>query len=150
MPKGRKKTAPAVKAVRGGKKPARGPRPSGQLTPPEHLDRIGREEWERITAELQANGQLLTSHRSALAIYCTAYSRWIRANYEIANSGVTTFTDAGGIKANPAVSAAATAEAIMTRILEQFGATPASRSRVTNIGAAPKDDLSEFLAKKPK
>jgi P27 family predicted phage terminase small subunit len=122
--------------------------PIGTPECPDHLDATAREEWERIVPDLDAMGVLSRLDGSALALYCTAYSRWRKAQGEVESYGLLTETALGGLKANPAVGIAAAAEAQMQRLLVEFGCTPSSRSRVKAGGEAPKDELGDFLARK--
>ncbi len=113
---------------------------------PEVLDSFGLAEWDRIMPELEELGILARVDGAALALYCSAYSQWVRADLEVHIRGMLVDTGNGGIKANPAVSMAHMARAQMHSILTEFGATPASRSRVkTGDAAKDRDALGEFL-----
>lgn len=124
------------------------PRPSEPACP-DHLDDWGREAWADIVPKLAELGVLTELDGRALGMYCEAYSRWRRALEEIRRDGVTSFTDQGGVKSNPAVTVATQAERFMTAILLEFGLTPSSRSRV-KTDAAPRDALSDFLLARSK
>lgn len=124
------------------------PRP-GRSVPecPAHLDEWGREAWADVVPKLAELGVLTELDGRALGMYCEAYSRWRRALEVIRIDGVTSFTDQGSVKANPAVTVATQAERFMTAILLEFGLTPSSRSRV-KTDAAPRDALADFLARR--
>lgn len=151
MIKGRKKTSPAVRAAKGGKARTDATPVNDRGVPkcPGHLDKVAQEEWKRITAELAEAGKLAATDRAAIAIYCNCYSRWILANKEIRENGVTAFTDAGGVKGNPAVNAAAKAETTMASMLISFGLTPSARLRAGDGSERPRDELSEYIANRP-
>jgi len=124
------------------------PRPGpGLPAMPGHLDEFGREAWLDVVPKLAALGVLTELDGQALALYCSAYSRWRRACNEVRTGGVTSFTDQGSLKSNPAVSVASSCERLMAAILVEFGLTPGSRSRV-KTDAAPRDALAEFLARR--
>ena len=126
------------------------PRPGRSLPDcPDHLDADGREAWDRIVPGLDALGVLTTQDTEALALYCAAYGRWRKANEEVRKGGVTTFSEQGALKINPAVTVAQQAERLMAAILMEFGLTPASRSRV-KTDARPHDALADFLARRKK
>lgn len=65
---------------------------------------------------------------SALADYCVAFSMWVEANQEIENEGATILTPTG-LKRSPWVSIAGQAWKEMTRMLSEFGMSPASRTK---------------------
>jgi P27 family predicted phage terminase small subunit len=113
---------------------------------PESLDSFGRAEWERIVPELEAMGVLSQVDGAALALYCAAYSIAVRADMEIGLYGLLLETGMGGLKANPAVAMAKAARAQMHSLLTEFGATPASRSKVkARDEGKSRDALGEFL-----
>jgi P27 family predicted phage terminase small subunit len=116
---------------------------------PDHIDADphAREAWEGIVPKLAAVGVLTELDGHALALYCTTYSRWRKACEGIRTGGVTSFTDQGSLKSNPAVSVASQCERFMAAILLEFGLTPSSRSRV-KTDAAPRDALAEFLSRR--
>jgi P27 family predicted phage terminase small subunit len=76
------------------------------------------------------------------------YARYRRALDEIGSSGVTTFTDQGSLKANPAVAVASQAERLMASMLDAFGLTPASRGRIRTDGDKAQDAFAAFVARK--
>lgn len=114
---------------------------------PDHLDAFGEEAWDDIVPKLAELGVLTELDGHALALYCSTYSRWRTACEEIRVGGVTSFTDQGSLKSNPAVSVASQCERFMTAILLEFGLTPSSRSRV-KTEAAPRDALADFLSRR--
>ena len=118
---------------------------------PEALDTFGRAEWDRIVPQLEAMGILAAVDGAALALYCSAYSQWIRADLEVHIRGMLVDTGSGGVKANPAVTMAHMARAQMHSLLSEFGATPAARSRVkARDDGKSKDALGEFLNRRGK
>jgi P27 family predicted phage terminase small subunit len=126
------------------------PRPSRSVPAcPTHIDADGdaREAWGDIVPKLADLGVLTELDGHALALYCSTYSRWRKACEEVRTGGVTSFTDQGSLKSNPAVSVASQCERFMAAILMEFGLTPSSRSRV-KTDAAPRDALAEFLSRR--
>src|SRR6266446_3809211 len=51
------------------------------------LDRIARAEWTRITRAFAASGRLCELDDGLLALYCSAYSRWKRAEAALLAEG---------------------------------------------------------------
>src|ERR1700730_12811828 len=50
-------------------------------------DRIARAEWTRITKAFAASGRLCELDHGLLALYCSAYSRWKRAEAALLTEG---------------------------------------------------------------
>lgn len=120
------------------------PMAAGRPECPDHLDDDAREEWERIVPLLDEAGILARADGAALAIYCTTFSRWLRAKAEL-KYGLTVMTEKGGQKASPLISVVNQAEALMARLLAEFGATPSARSTLRLPEKPPVDELSAFL-----
>lgn len=114
---------------------------------PDHLDAFGVEAWERIVPRLDALGVLTELDGEALSLYCETYSLARHAEAEIRTGGVTTTTDLGSLKTNPAVAVVSQARRLMAVILVEFGLTPSSRARV-KTDAKPQDALADFLARR--
>jgi P27 family predicted phage terminase small subunit len=150
MARGRKPLPTPLKLLKGTRSDrvnAEEPRPeAARPACPECLDSFGRAEWERIVPELEALGILSQVDGAALALYCASYSIAVQADMEIGLYGLLLETGMGGLKANPAVAIARAARAQMHSLLTEFGATPASRSKVkTRDEGKSKDALGEFL-----
>ena len=112
---------------------------------PRHLDTIARREWHRIVAELHAAGLVTVADRAALAAYCQLYSRWIRAESELARGPLTVTGVKGGTIANPLVSIANAALDGMRKYLVEFGMTPSSRSRLHVAPPEREKSLEQML-----
>jgi P27 family predicted phage terminase small subunit len=111
------------------------------------LDDDARDAWHRISHQLDELGLLTSADAEAVALYCSAFSRWIKANEAIAEEGLTVSSQFGD-KVNPHVGIAEAAAKQMVRLLTQFGMTPASRSSL-RVGAKTEEDpLIAFLALK--
>jgi P27 family predicted phage terminase small subunit len=122
----------------------------GRPACPDHLDDVAKAKWAEMVGVIEPMGTLTLAEGEALAIYCGAFSRYLRALDAIARDGIT--IDGGGRK-HPALIAVKDAESTMMRIISEFGLTPSSRSKVSGLAEAPKDSLDEFLARhrsKPK
>src|ERR1700732_3971707 len=89
---GRRPKPTALKILQGnpGKRPLNTdePQPTGTPTRPDHLDRVAKLEWNRISAHLTSLGLLTAVDRAALAVYCQAWSRWVKAENEIKKFGL--------------------------------------------------------------
>lgn len=121
---------------------------------PSHLDTEAKKEWRRISKELASVGLLTRADRAALAAYCIAYSRWVRAEMELqklANGDnlKTLLTVAAKSKfpvVHPLIGISNSAAKLMKEYLIEFGLTPASRSRL-NVPGSPTsaDPFIEFM-----
>jgi P27 family predicted phage terminase small subunit len=118
--------------------------PPGMPEPPDHLDKLGRQEWARICELLASMGIGSKADAPALMLYCTSYSKWLRARGDIAKHGLTVLSK-HGLRANPAVNIELTTARLMKDLLVEFGLTPSSRSRIKTTSEKPRDALEEFL-----
>jgi P27 family predicted phage terminase small subunit len=119
--------------------------PTGIPTCPSQLDKIAKAEWRRISKELIALGLLTNVDRTALAGYCAAYSRWIKAEQELQTKAAVVKAPSGYPMPNPYIGIANTALDKMLRFLVEFGMTPASRSRLQVDPPSSEDPFAEFM-----
>ncbi|MFC6644444.1 phage terminase small subunit P27 family [Granulicella cerasi] len=121
---------------------------SAGATCPKHLDKVAKAEWKRIAADLTTSGLLTSVDRSALAAYCVAFSRWIKAEELLEREGLVIVSPKSGYAMpHPAVSISNTAMTLMHKFASEFGFTPSSRSRI-NVAAPTKtkaDPLDAFF-----
>ena len=134
--------------------------PSGKPEPPDHLDKLAVEEWERMCVLLKGMNLLSLADGPALTIYCECYSNWLRARHEIAKHGmlITVTTELirkskvvatkTSLRANPAVNIKIQTSRLMKELLIEFGLTPSARSRIRSTSDRPQDELEEFLERK--
>jgi P27 family predicted phage terminase small subunit len=116
----------------------RKPKPQHEPTPaaghpacPSHIKGEARAEWDRICDELDQMGLLTTADRPALALYCSAWGRWIEAEAKVAELGLLvsapkTKTPMG----NPYLSISNKAHEQMLKLLTEYGLTASSRTRI--------------------
>ena len=140
MAKGRKPKPAAVKALTGN--PGKRPIPKepkvepGLPSCPSHLSGPARTEWKRLAPELDKLGLLRRIDRAAFAAYCEAYATWVEAKKLIKAHGLI-YAREGLLKKNPAVDIARDAMVQIRHFAEQFGLTPASRSKVAGEASQP-------------
>jgi P27 family predicted phage terminase small subunit len=150
--RGRKPKPARLKILEGTRRDRRnsgGPRPAAEApAPPDHLDTLGREAWQRLAPQLAAMGLLTELEGEALSLYCVTYSRWRLALEELHSIGISVETGQGSLKPNPAAAVVAESSRLMASLLAEFGLTPASRSRVAAASEPPVDALAEFLSRK--
>ena len=133
--RGRKPTPTALKILEGnpGKRPLneREPTPTKKApAPPKWLEPEAKKEWRRLAKQMEQIGILTEIDRDSFAGYCQAYARWKEAEEFVSQHGSIVRTPSGYWQTVPQVSIAQSYLKIMNRLAEQFGLTPASRSRI--------------------
>lgn len=113
---------------------------------PSFLDAYAREEWHRLAPALHADGRLTVRDSGAFAAYCSAYSRWRKAEEEVASETLTITTKQGNAIQNPKVGIANAARRDMVRIAAEFGLTPSARARFANKGGKKDKVAAKFFA----
>jgi len=145
----------ALRVLQGnpGKRPinSREPKPrSGTPRCPSWLDAEAKRCWQRLVPELEAMGVLTGIDGDALANYCDTWSRWKRAVLFLQNNGdVYTIKDETGkvkyVQQLPQVAIARNLLSALNRYQQEFGLTPASRSRLVIEDRGPTLGVAEFL-----
>lgn len=143
------------------------PRPTAAIPrAPDHLDEVAQAKWQEMGAELLALGLISKIDEGAFAVYCDAWSTWVRATKHIQEEGDIIFAGKGranpnqpklfGDEAepeapagfpmqNPWVAIAAKAMERLIKIGVEFGMTPSSRSRVSSGLPKAQDETEKFL-----
>lgn len=142
---GRKPVPTALKLVRGnpGKRPINRnePRPSREVVMPDWLSPEAAKHWPIVAKLLHDAGLLTAIDVTALGLYCESFARWKHANAQIMRFGTVVKSPNGYPIQSPYLSIANKAHEQMTRLLAEFGMTPASRMRCT---VAKPDDPSPY------
>lgn len=119
------------------------------LKPPTFLDKVGKQEWNRVAPELAEFGLLTNSDQMALAIYCQAVSEFVAADAVIKKKGPDYTSDKGNILPRPQVAMRRSAAMRILKACQEFGMTPSARSRmVVNVKGKQKDkpkSLNEIM-----
>lgn len=121
--------------------------PAGMPDCPGYLDDTARDEWQRTGEVLRDMGLLSLADRTALAAYCTAYSRWVQAEAAVKKFGtIVKSPDKGFPMKSPYLTIADQAMESMRKFMVEFGLTPSSRSRikVPDAGQAG-DEFDSFM-----
>lgn len=128
---------------------------------PRHLLPEARKEWRRITPELERYGLISKLDRTALALYCQAYARWVWAEDMMARAqalaeakraeaeaegkvydggdGLTVMTPSGHMTYSPHWVIGNKAQQQVKDFLAQFGLSPSSRSSVSQSNVRQRD-----------
>ncbi len=91
------------------------------LACPDYLDEEAKAEWNRIRTELHAAGVASNVYRAPLAIYCAAWSRWVRAERQVKETGGEVVKSPAGFPIqNPWLAVAHQAQAQMQSVARKF------------------------------
>jgi P27 family predicted phage terminase small subunit len=113
---------------------------------PVFLQGLAREYWGELAALLADLGLMTQMDTVALAAVCKDYAAWREYNEKVDKLGPIVKVPSGFPVINPYVILAAKAQARMLRLLESFGCTPASRSRLrVERPAEAEDSFEDFL-----
>ena len=153
--RGRKPTPTAIKELEGnpGKRKLNDREPRPEKKAPsclKWLEPEAKKEWRRLAKKMELMGVLTEVNMAAFAGYCQAYARWKEAEEFITQHGTIVKTPSGYWQQVPQVSIAQTYLKMMQKFAEQFGLTPAARSRIVadtgeNGNSDEMDRLLSFL-----
>ena len=150
--RGRKPKPAAIKALEGnpGKRQMNEyePKPMAKAPScPKWLEPEAKKEWRRLSKKMERIGILTEIDMAAFAGYCQAYARWKAAEEFISKNGAIVKTPSGYWQTVPQVAMAQQYLKDMQKLAEQFGLTPASRSRIIADSAATEyiDDMDKLL-----
>lgn len=150
--RGRKPTPTAIKELEGnpGKRQINRNEPKPEKKAPacpKWLEDDAKKEWRRLAKTMEAMGILTRVDMAAFAGYCQAYARWKDAEEHITDLGYFVRTPSGYAQQSPYVSIAQQYLKTMNRFAEQFGLTPASRSRIlaADVQQEAADDMEKLL-----
>jgi len=130
------------------------PRPpvAAPVKPPWMTDRIAICAWKELAPLLEGMKIVTEADRKGLELLCDAYAEWRRARAVVQTEGMTYETEnsTGGavIKPRPEVCIASNAWLRVSRMLQEFGLTPAARARVKVEKPAEVDPMEEFLSRR--
>ena len=150
--RGRKPTPTAIKELEGnpGKRELnkKEPKPAKKAPAcPKWLAAEAKKEWRRLAKTMEAMGVLTEVDMAAFAGYCQAYARWKEAEERITDRGLVIRTPSGYPQQVPYISIAQQYLRLMNQFAEQFGLTPAARSRIIAAGesADTADEMENIL-----
>lgn len=104
---------------------------------PEHLKGEAQREWNRLSAELVRYGMVSEVDRGVLSMICTVWARYVEAEEAIARiaeassgSGLLIRSPTGYPVQSPWVGISNRSIELYRSLLQEFGLSPAARSRV--------------------
>lgn len=126
------------------------PMPSGKPECPDWLSDEARNEWNRLSGELDSLGMLTMIDQGIFAVHCQCWADWRAAWELVQKTGVTTRGYSGGYVTNPAVGVMKTARDGYIKTCVELGLTPSSRSVMITKKRKDAKDLDSFAHTKPK
>ena len=135
--------------------PGRRPLPDNELQPerykrrpkpPDSLDRVGKNEWVRMSSLMWKTGHLTKLDRAALELYCSAYSIWRDAILQLQENGLVIKAQSGFPIQSPYLPIVNKQQAIMKALLAELWGTPSSRAGAKIEPPKKGDKLEEFLS----
>ena len=107
------------------------------IDPPEWLEPLAGEMWERVVPQLCANDLLTVGDLHNVEAFCTAYARWRQSQIEINNYGVVVpHPETGVLQKNPAVTVMTETARQLVTFGSLLGLDPSSRARLTGVAKA--------------
>jgi P27 family predicted phage terminase small subunit len=114
-------------------------------TAPTWLDDEGRDEWDRVVADLEPLGLLKNSDRAVLVAHCEAWSRFVAAVRQYRAEGVTKVNpDSGRTGKHAAVAVATDAAVQVVKTAGQLGLSPVAERGLGSF--TPTDDGGDAYA----
>lgn len=121
---------------------------SDKIFPPEWLDSVALEQWERLTRELNELDLLSNCDVDALAVYCDAYSKYLDANNKLKQEGMfVEYTNKSGATntiEHPAVRVMLKYQDVMRKLSIEFGLTPSARAKLA-MKKSEDEPVNKFL-----
>ena len=119
--------------------------PERMLRPPDHLDNEGRAVWRQLGKMLLDAGLFTAVDRYALEMFCSAASRYRRAEVMVRREGEVLEGAEGGLYQNPWLHTANKAWDQMRKMFSEFGLTPAERSRIKTAAQEDGESIADIL-----
>jgi P27 family predicted phage terminase small subunit len=105
--------------------------PTGAPDCPEYLDDLAKAEWDAICGILSDMGLLSRADKTAIELYCEAYSRYRKAQATVAKVGAVILSPEKKYPlVNPYHTIMRQAAKDCKELLIQFGLTPSARSKM--------------------
>jgi len=114
--------------------------PSKDITPPPFLDKLAKDEWNRLVKDMTEQGIYTMWDRATMSAYCMSYSEWLNAKEYVDAMGQTVPNSTGGFKLNPMITVMRQYRSDCVKYAAILGFNPSDRVRLK--GAAPAGDTS--------
>ena len=105
---------------------------------------------QTVIGKLEENGVLEDVDTAALDMLARNYSMFINASKQIEREGTTFINTQGNVTKHPAVTIAKEAQVQAVKIMQEFGLTAKSRSKLPKLEKKEEDSPLESFVKKAK
>ena len=149
--KGRKPKPLEIKKLHGTVQPCRinqdAPTPQLEIPEcPEGLDKIGQDEWNRITTQLYELKMIADIDLAVVFGYCHCWEQFIKTAQQLKKTGYLVKAPSGYPIINPLISINNEAKRQMLKFAQELGLSVIQRSRIKVKGEERiKDALEDFL-----
>lgn len=116
------------------------------LDPPETLEGLALEMWQRKAPQLLAMGVFTTADRETLERYCVAWELYCEAYRAVKADGMDTEIGSGRRVVNPATALLRGYHSDMLKVEREFGCTPAARSGMSVSHGKTETTLEAFTS----
>ncbi len=124
----------------------KGPKPQPvRPSCPRWLDKEAKNEWRRLSPELERLGLLTALDRAAFAIYCTCWADFKMFSEIIRREGAVVEGHRGVLRKHPLLPALHWAMDAVRVWSQEFGLTPLSRSRLSVMVPAEEESEAKWL-----
>jgi P27 family predicted phage terminase small subunit len=118
------------------------PAPKGRPEKPRHLDPVAAAEWDRVCDDLEAMGTLHSSDRVVIEMFCSAYSRYVRAEQQLQKFGDIILGHRNVPSPSPYHRVLKEEREALRKLGIEMGLTPAARARMrTEAPKTTADDV---------
>ncbi len=102
--------------------------------------------WSNLRKLLNEAGITSNLDKNAVELYCTSYARWLEAERQLQKHGLLIKSPNGFPMPSPYLGIVNQAIAQMTKLLQEFGMTPASRVRLpaNEPGNPPQRKITKY------
>ena len=154
--RGRKPKPAATKRRAGnpGRRPLKDePEPTpGAPEMPAHLEKVGKEAWLWLCAQLHTMGILATSDVAIMTLYCDTWTEYVMVRTRINEMGIAgmllTSAKTGSIYVNPLMNIESTLKKQLMSCLAELGLSPTARARLTTT--KPREENAKDKYFKPR
>lgn len=117
---------------------------------PSFLTKEAKREWNRMVVVLFNTGLITVGDTATFQAYCQAYGHWVAIEKQFTNEGskYTLMNDKGNTYMNPLLTALNQAAERLAKCCQEFGLTPAARTKVMVFPTDPEANAKTDPAKK--
>lgn len=117
---------------------------------PKHLDRTAKAKWKQLAEPLYESGLLTIHDQDMLAMYCQAYSVWIKASELLEQNGLIVDSPNGYPQQSPYLNICNAAKKELQSYGSEFGLSPLARTKVkSDKPSAAGQKVIAFLKNRP-